>query len=40
MVKLYRFDNKNGAWVFFDWGVRSKVREYTAQGYIVIYEWR
>ena len=39
MVKLYRFDRKNGAWVFFSWGVRNKVKEYTAQGYVVIYTW-
>lgn len=37
MVKLYRYNKQVKAWVFFDWGVRSKVREYTAQGYIVIY---
>jgi len=37
MVKLYRYDKSKEAWVFFDYGVKSKVREYTQQGYIVIY---
>jgi len=37
MVKLYRFDQAKGAWVFYSWGVRAKVKEYTAQGYVVIY---
>jgi len=39
MVKLYRFDREIGAWVFFSWGARNKVKEYTAQGYVVIYTW-
>lgn len=37
MVKLYRYDSKADAWVFFDYGVRSKVRQYTAMGYVVYY---
>lgn len=37
MVKLYRFDREIGAWVFFSWGVRNRIKEYTAQGYVVIY---
>ena len=37
MVKLYRYDKRQKAWVFFDFGVMSKVREYTAMGYICIY---
>jgi len=39
MVQLYKYDTAKGAWVFFDWGVRSKAKEYTAQGYVVIYIW-
>lgn len=39
MVKLYRYDNEKGEWVFFDYGVRSKAREYTLQGYVVVYLW-
>ena len=37
MVKLYRYDKKIGAWVFFDYGVKSKAKEYTLQGYLVVY---
>ena len=37
MVKLYRYDKEKKAWVFVDYGVRSKVREYTMQGYMVVY---
>jgi hypothetical protein len=37
MVKLYRFNKQTGQWVFADYGVKSKVNEYTLQGYIVIY---
>ncbi len=37
MVKLYRYDKKISAWVFFDYGVKSKVKEYTLQGYLVVY---
>jgi hypothetical protein len=37
MVKLYRFDREKDAWVFVDYGVKSKVREYTLQGYVVVY---
>jgi hypothetical protein len=37
MVKLYKYDNRYKAWVFVDYGTKSKVRAYTAQGYVVIY---
>jgi len=37
MVKLYKFDRKKGKWVFFDYGIKNRVREYSRQGYIVIY---
>ena len=36
MVKLYKYDNLHKAWVFFDYGIKSKIKEYTAQGYVVI----
>ena len=39
MVQLYLYDKEKGAWVFFDYGVKTKVREYTLQGYVVIYIW-
>ena len=35
MVKLYRFDSEKGDWIFCDYGVKSKVDLYLAQGYIV-----
>jgi len=37
MVKLFKYSSEIGAWVFVDIGVRSRVREYTQQGYVCIY---
>jgi hypothetical protein len=37
MVKLFKYDKAAGAWVFVDYGVKSKTREYTFQGYVVVY---
>mgnify|MGYP001228233375 CR=1 FL=1 len=37
MVKLYRYDRELEAWVFFGWGLRTKVREYTSLGFIVFF---
>ncbi len=37
MVKLYKYNKAADAWVFVDYGVKSKIREYTLQGYVVIY---
>lgn len=37
MVKLYKYNRKLGRWVLVDYGVLSKAREYTKQGYVVIY---
>ena len=37
MVKLYCWNQKTGRWVLCDYGVKSKVREYLSQGYIVIF---
>lgn len=37
MVRLYKYDSRYEEWIFFDYGVKSKVKEYTAQGYMVIY---
>ena len=37
MVKLYRYNKAKGRWIFTDYGVKSKVKEYIQQGYIVIY---
>ena len=39
MVALYRYDRKIGAWVFFSYGLRAKVIEYTKKGYVAIYVW-
>jgi len=36
MVKLYKYDKELKAWVFFDYGIKSRIGEYTAQGYVVI----
>ena len=38
MVHLYKYDNHSRQWKFFDYGVKSKVNEYNAQGYIVIFK--
>ncbi len=37
MVKLFKYDKAVNAWVFVDWGITSKVTEYTQQGYVVVY---
>ncbi len=37
MVKLYKFDKKKDVWVLADYGLKSKVREYIRQGYVVVY---
>ena len=39
-MKLYRYDREKGKWVFVDYGVKSKVKEYILQGYVVIYIWQ
>jgi len=39
MVKLYRYDREKGEWVFFDYGVKSRAREYNLQGYMVAHFW-
>jgi hypothetical protein len=37
MVKLYRYDEEQMAWVFFGWGLKTKVKEYTMLGFIVFF---
>lgn len=37
MVQLFKFDEVIGQWIFHDFGVKSRVDEYTAQGYVVIF---
>jgi hypothetical protein len=38
MVKLFRFDETKRDWVFADYGVKSKVSQYTKQGFIVVHD--
>jgi hypothetical protein len=38
MVKLYKYDEKKRKWVFVDLGVKSKIKEYIAQGYRVVHK--
>ncbi len=38
MVKLFRFDESKRDWVFADYGVKSKVSQYTKQGFIVVHD--
>ena len=35
MVKLYKFDKEQNDWMFFDYGILSKVDEYLRCGLIV-----
>ena len=37
MIKLFKFDYRKNDWVFFDYGVLSKIDEYGRQGYVVIF---
>jgi hypothetical protein len=35
MIKLFKFDRKKDDWVFFDYGILTKVDEYLRRGLIV-----
>lgn len=37
MAKLFKYDKTADAWVFVDYGAKSKTREDTLQGYVVVY---
>ncbi len=37
MVKLYKYSERIGAWMFVDYGISSKAEVYASQGFVVVY---